>query len=90
MNAEGLYLVALHGIGVHLVLKEQPLFFKPLDVRENIFYLLVGNVRDIHVLPLFLGLEVVGGGLVALVQGAAAHVVDIIFVPIAENVYHNR
>ena len=78
MNTERLYLVALHGIGLYLFLEQKPLFFEPLHVREDIFDFLVGDISNIDGLSLLFGAEIIRGGLVAFVQGAAAHVVDIV------------
>ena len=88
MNTERLYLVALHGIGLYLFLEQKSLFFEPLHVREDIFDFLVGDISNIDGLSLLFGAEIIRGGLVAFVQGAAAHVVDIVFIAIVENVYH--
>lgn len=57
MNAKRLDLVALHGIRLNLVLEKQSLRFQSLDVGEDIFYLLVGDVRDIDGSPSSLALR---------------------------------
>lgn len=80
---------AMTQLGNEIWLAKYALRFQSLDVGEDIFYLLVGDVRDIDGLALFFGFEVVGGGFIALVQRTAAHVVNVVFFPIAENVYHN-
>jgi hypothetical protein len=50
--------------------------------------LFVRQIGDINGLSFFLRLQIVGGGRIALVQRAAAHVVNIVFVPVIKYVYH--